>query len=152
MPVDGITRVVHADLPAMLIGGLASLLMQMNHPGAMAGVAQHSRYQDDPLGRMLQTANFIGFTTYGTKATAAAAIERVLAVHEAVRGVANVPPEIVKIWNEAAQKILADPEYKKAYGAESLIPNYLAHDQYGPFIGKFATDTGNFLKASGVIR
>ena len=39
-------------------------------PHTMAGVAQHSRYREDPLGRLLQTANFIGFTTYGTKAQA----------------------------------------------------------------------------------
>ena len=74
---------------------------------------------------------------------------------EKFRGLAapkGLPPDVVKVWNEAAQKILADPEYKKAYGAESLIPNYLAHDQYGPFIGKFAGDTGKFLKDSGVIR
>jgi uncharacterized protein (DUF2236 family) len=55
----------------------------------MAGVAQHSRYREDPRGRLLQTANFIGRTTYGSKATAYADIERVLAVHQAVRGVAD---------------------------------------------------------------
>jgi uncharacterized protein (DUF2236 family) len=55
----------------------------------MAGVAQHSRYRDDPRGRLLQTANFIGRTTYGSKATASAAIERVLAVHQGVRGFAD---------------------------------------------------------------
>ena len=88
-PVDGVSRLVHGDLASMLIGGLASLFFQMLHPLAMAGVAQHSRYQRDPLGRMLQTANFIGATTYGSKQHAYAAIERVRAVHEAVRGVAD---------------------------------------------------------------
>jgi tripartite-type tricarboxylate transporter receptor subunit TctC len=51
-----------------------------------------------------------------------------------------------------AQKILADPEFKKSYGEESLIANFMSHDQYGPFIAKFAADTGNFLKSTGVIR
>lgn len=88
-PIDGVSRLVHGDLASMLIGGLASLFFQMLHPLAMAGVAQHSRYQRDPLGRMLQTANFIGATTYGSKQHAYAAIERVRAVHEAVRGVAD---------------------------------------------------------------
>ena len=73
----------------MLVGGLGSLFIQMLHPHTMAGVAQHSRYREDPLGRLLQTANFIGFTTYGTKAQAYASIERVLAVHQVVRGVAD---------------------------------------------------------------
>jgi uncharacterized protein (DUF2236 family) len=87
--VDGVARIVHADLPPMLVGGLGSLFVQMLHPHTMAGVAQHSRYQDDPLGRLLQTANFIGFTTYGTKQEAYASIERVLSVHQVVRGVAD---------------------------------------------------------------
>lgn len=87
--MDGVARIVHADLPPMLVGGLGSLFVQMLHPHTMAGVAQHSRYQDDPLGRLLQTANFIGFTTYGTKQEAYASIERVLSVHQDVRGVAD---------------------------------------------------------------
>ncbi|MCU1363453.1 MAG: hypothetical protein JWM55_1281 [Acidimicrobiaceae bacterium] len=87
--VYGVARVVHGDLPSMLVGGLGSLFFQMLHPHAMAGVAQHSRYQDDPLGRLLQTANFIGATTYGSKASAHEAIDRVLGVHHFVHGVAD---------------------------------------------------------------
>lgn len=87
--IDGVARIVHGDLPPMLVGGLGSLFVQMLHPHTMAGVAQHSRYQDDPLGRLLQTANFIGFTTYGTKQEAYASIERVLSVHQVVRGFAD---------------------------------------------------------------
>ncbi len=89
MPVDGVARLVHGDLSTMIIGGLGSLFLQMLHPHAMAGVAQHSRYQNDALGRLLQTANFIGHTTYGPSSQAHLDIERVLAVHEAVRGVAD---------------------------------------------------------------
>jgi len=76
-------------------------------------------------------------------------------VLEKFRGIAgpkNLPPAIIKIWDEAAQKILADPEYKKAYLGNDLIPNLIVHDQYGPFITKFAADTGAYLKATGVIR
>jgi uncharacterized protein (DUF2236 family) len=87
--LDSVARIIHGDLPPMLVGGLGSLFIQMLHPHTMAGVAQHSRYREDPLGRLLQTANFIGFTTYGTKAQAYASIERVLAVHQPVRGVAD---------------------------------------------------------------
>jgi len=34
----------------MLVGGLGSLFIQMLHPHTMAGVAQHSRYREDPSG------------------------------------------------------------------------------------------------------
>src|ERR1700692_1373156 len=76
--LDSVARVIHGDLPPMLVGGLGSLFVQMLQPHTMAGVAQHSRYREDPLGRLLQTANFIGYTTYGTKAQAYACIERVI--------------------------------------------------------------------------
>lgn len=64
----------------------------------------------------------------------------------------GTPPAIMKIWDDAARKILADPEYKKTYMDENLVPRFLAHDQYGPFIAQFAADTSNFLKSTGVIR
>jgi putative tricarboxylic transport membrane protein len=63
----------------------------------------------------------------------------------------GTPPAIMKIWDDAARKLLADPEYKKTYEAENLVPHYLPHDSYGPFIAQFATDTGTFLKSTGVI-
>ncbi len=88
-PVNGTARLVHADLSSMLVGGIGSLFLQMLHPHAMAGVADHSHYQHDPLGRLLQTANFIGATTFGDRAAAYASIERVRAVHVSVRGVAD---------------------------------------------------------------
>ena len=66
-------------------------------------------------------------------------------------GPKGLPPAIVKIWEEAAQRMLADPEYKKSYAEENLVPNFIPHDQYGPFIAKFAADSTNFLKTTGVI-
>ncbi len=89
VPVDAEARLIHADLPAMLVGGLGSLFFQMLHPHSRAGVAQHSRYREDPLGRIRQTANYIATTTFGTRDEAAAAIAHVRQIHEYVRGVAD---------------------------------------------------------------
>ncbi len=81
-------RLVHADLPSMLIGGVTALLLQMLHPLAMAGVAEHSGYREDPLGRLRRTAAFVAATTFGTTAEAEAAIAQVQRVHRRVRGTA----------------------------------------------------------------
>lgn len=78
---------VHADLPAMLCGGFAALLLQTLHPGAMAGVADHSNYRGDPYGRLRRTARFIAVTTYGNRHEALRATARVRAIHARVRGV-----------------------------------------------------------------
>ena len=85
---DGVARLVHNDLPSMLIGGVNALLLQMLHPLAMAGVAEHSGYREDPLGRLRRTAAFVAATTFGTTADAEAAIAQVQRVHRRVKGTA----------------------------------------------------------------
>jgi uncharacterized protein (DUF2236 family) len=143
--LDSVARVIHGDLPPMLVGGLGSLFIQMLHPHTMAGVAQHSRYREDPLGRLLQTANFIGFTTYGTKAEAYASIERVLAVHQVVRGVADdgVPyyandPHLLA-WVHAAETSMFLSAYRR-YGAVRLSD--VQADRYVAEMATLALDLG----------
>lgn len=81
------TWAVHGD-PSMIIGGLRALLLQTMHPLAMAGVADHSDYRSDPLGRLHRTGGFVGTTTFGTTDEAEHAIAVVRRIHERVRGTA----------------------------------------------------------------
>lgn len=83
-PDDPVWR-VHADA-AMFPGGVAALLLQSLHPGAMAGVAGHSGYRGDPWGRLQRTSHFLATTTFGTVEDAEATIARVRGIHERVRG------------------------------------------------------------------
>jgi uncharacterized protein (DUF2236 family) len=83
-----VARLVHGDLPSMLIGGLSALMLQMLHPLAMAGVAEHSGYREDPFGRLRRTAEFVSATTFGTVSQAEEAIAQVLRVHKRVKGTA----------------------------------------------------------------
>ncbi len=76
---------VHAD-PLLGLGGLRALFLQAIHPIAMAGVAGHSDFRDDPWGRLFRTAQYIGTVTYGTTAEAQRAAARVRGVHRTVRG------------------------------------------------------------------
>ncbi|MDO0929284.1 oxygenase MpaB family protein [Streptomyces sp. TG1A-8] len=80
-------RTVHGDA-SMFIGGVAALLLQSLHPLAMAAVAAHSGYRGDPWGRLQRTSTFLAVTTYGTAGDAQAAVDRVRAIHEKVRGTA----------------------------------------------------------------
>jgi uncharacterized protein (DUF2236 family) len=77
---------VHGDVTSMMVGGIAGLLLQMLHPSVLAGVWDHSNFRTDMHGRLRRTARFIAVTTYGGRADAEAAIARVRAVHERVRG------------------------------------------------------------------
>ena len=85
---EAVIRRVHAD-SAMFVGGLRALLLQSLHPLAMAGVAEHSDYRDDPWHRLQRTADFLAATTYGPTVEAERAIRRVRAVHERVTGIAR---------------------------------------------------------------
>jgi uncharacterized protein (DUF2236 family) len=77
---------VHGDA-SMFVGGLRALLLQSLHPLAMAAVAGHSDYRDDPWGRLQRTSTFLATTTFGTAEDAQAAVDRVRAIHERIRGV-----------------------------------------------------------------
>ena len=79
-------RIVHADITAMMVGGIAALLLQMLHPHALRGVLDHSTFRSDLHGRLRRTARFIAVTTYGHRDQAEKAIARVNAIHQSVKG------------------------------------------------------------------
>jgi uncharacterized protein (DUF2236 family) len=76
---------VHADA-ATLVGGVRALLVQAMHPTVLAGFDQHSSYREDPETRLRRTAAFVTVTTFGTRAQAEQACERVRRAHAPVRG------------------------------------------------------------------
>ncbi|QIM18973.1 DUF2236 domain-containing protein [Leucobacter coleopterorum] len=77
--------VVHSSMPT-LVAGVRALLLQALHPGALAGVRDHSRYQEDPLGRLAGTIQWIHTVTFGSTSQAIAGTRMVQAMHERVRG------------------------------------------------------------------
>ena len=83
---DSICWKVHGDLTSMMVGGISALFLQMLHPGALAGVWDHSDFRGDLLGRLRGTARFIAGTTYGDINEAEALIERVRRIHGKVTG------------------------------------------------------------------
>ncbi|CAB4997591.1 unannotated protein [freshwater metagenome] len=76
---------VHGALPT-LVGGVRALLMQALHPGALAGVMQHSRYETDALGRLAGTTKWLTVVTFGDTAAADRECARVKGVHRKVIG------------------------------------------------------------------
>jgi len=76
---------VHGHV-ATIVAGIRVLLMQALHPGALAGVYEHSGFQKDPLGRLANTVRWIFTVTYGSTEAAEAATARVRKIHERVRG------------------------------------------------------------------
>ena len=84
---DSMPWEVHADFMAMMIGGISSLVLQALHPGALAGVWDHSSFRRDLQGRLGRTAFFIAATTYGSTAMANQMIDKVNRIHGHITGI-----------------------------------------------------------------
>ena len=83
---DSMTWPVVGDA-AVFVGGIRALLVQAAHPEVAAGVSQHSRYREDPLGRLTRTASFVTSTAFGAMPEVDAAIDTVQRRHRPVTGV-----------------------------------------------------------------
>lgn len=84
LPTDA-PWVVHADF-GTLVGGIRALLMQALHPGSLTGVANHSRYEQDALGRLAGTIRWLTVTTFGSHTAVAGESSRVNRLHDRVKG------------------------------------------------------------------
>jgi uncharacterized protein (DUF2236 family) len=70
----------------LLLGAGRALLMQLAHPLVAAGVAEHSDFTRDPLGRLRRTLGPMYAMVFGDAAARAAARRGLEAVHGRVRG------------------------------------------------------------------
>ena len=81
---------VHGSLPT-IVGGIRALLMQALHPAALAGVQRHSRYEQDALGRLAGTTQWLTVVTFGDTAAADRECARVRGMHRRVVGTYPTP-------------------------------------------------------------
>ena len=82
---DSTTWPVIGDAAAF-IGGIRALLIQAAHPEVVAGVADHSTYRVDPLGRLSRTSAYVTATSFGARPEIEAAVQIVRGAHVPVRG------------------------------------------------------------------
>ena len=68
------------------VGGVRALLLQALHPEVAAGVADHSQYEKDPLGRLNRTSLFVTTANYGSMPEVEAAVRIVREAHKPVSG------------------------------------------------------------------
>lgn len=113
---------------AAFVGGIRALVVQTAHPEVVAGVEDHSRYRDDPFGRLNRTSVYVTETTYGSVAEANAAVAAVRSAHRPVRGrserdrpySAGHPELAAWVHNVLTDSFLAAYQ---AYGREPLTPD-----------------------------
>lgn len=74
--------------PAAIVGGFRALLVQLLHPHAMAGVADHSAFRGDPLARLRNTSSYVLTVTFGATPEVLEITRLVRRIHRPVHGVA----------------------------------------------------------------
>ena len=108
--------------PATFVGGIRALLVQSAHPEVVAGVADHSRYDDDPLGRLSRTSAYVTATAYGAIPEVEGAVAVVRRTHLAIEGV-----------SDRGQPYTADDPALSAWVHNALTDSFLVtHQAYGP--------------------
>lgn len=67
-------------------------------------------------------------------------------------GPKGLPASVAAAWDEALQKVLASPAYKKEYEKENLIPVLKNRAEAGPFTVQFAKENAEALREFGLVK
>lgn len=117
---DSISWEVLGDVSSF-VGGVRALMIQAAHPEVAAGVADHSRYRDDPLGRLSRTSYFVTSMNYGAEPE----------IEEAVRIVERAHQSVVGVSERGRRYSASDPAYS-AWVHNTLTDSFLeAFQQFG---------------------
>lgn len=135
--------------PAAFFGGVRALLVQAAHPEVAAGVADHSRYREDPLGRLSRTSAYVTATTFGAAPEVEQAIQVVRRAHRPVKGTshrsidytADAPDLAAWVHNALTDSFL------QAY--RSFGPTTLTRDEQDRFVAEQAR-IGHLLGAAPI--
>ena len=77
---------LNANMGAVAAAGAGAIVLELLHPGVMAGVHDQSNYRTQTERRMRNTFGYVQVTTFGSTEAATAVIERVRRMHERVNG------------------------------------------------------------------
>jgi uncharacterized protein (DUF2236 family) len=124
---------VNREMASLLAGGRA-LLMQVAHPKVAAGVAEHSHFKEDPLGRLYRTMNSMWSIVFDEMPGAKASLDRIKSVHGKVLGTVRL--------NEAsfagARYDALDPDLLLWVHATLIDSGLVAYDHFVEPLSPFA--------------
>jgi uncharacterized protein (DUF2236 family) len=109
----------------VFIGGVAAVILELAEPRVRTGVWEHSRFRQDPVGRLKRTGAAAMLTVYGARSIATPMIERVARMHAAISGVTpcgapfSAADPALLTWVQATASygfIAAYREYARALG------------------------------------
>jgi uncharacterized protein (DUF2236 family) len=85
-PPDSLSWRIFKNPIALLIGGIAAVILELAEPAVRTGVWEHSSFRKDPMGRLQRTGLAAMVTVYGARSIAVPMIARVVRIHAKVAG------------------------------------------------------------------
>src|SRR5271155_605444 len=86
LPPDSLSWRIFKNPIALLIGGMAAVILELAEPAVRTGVWEHSSFRKDPLGRLQRTGLAAMVTVYGARSIAEPMIAGVVRMHARVAG------------------------------------------------------------------
>ena len=86
MAADSVSWRVFGNPVAMLVGGIAAVLLELAEPRVRTGVWEHTTFRDFPLPRMQRTGYAAMMTVFGPRSRTEAMIERINVGHARIAG------------------------------------------------------------------
>lgn len=77
-------------------------------------------------------------------------IDMVVNKFRGIVGPKGLPDDVIKAWEAAVPKVMADPEFQKWYKNAALVPAYMPHDKFAPFVANFVKEQQAFFKEYGI--
>lgn len=77
-------------------------------------------------------------------------IDLVVDKFRGLAGPKGLPEDVIAAWEKAIPLLLEVPEFKAYYQEGALVPAFMPHDEYGPFIERFAGEQKAFMAEYGI--
>jgi uncharacterized protein (DUF2236 family) len=85
-PPDSLSWRIFKNPVALLIGGIAAVILELAEPAVRTGVWEHSSFRNNPMGRLQRTGLAAMVTVYGARSIAEPMIARVVRMHAKIAG------------------------------------------------------------------
>jgi len=86
LPADSLSWRIFKNPIALLIGGMAAVILELAEPAVRTAVWEHSSFRKDPMRRLQRTGLAAMVTVYGARSIALPMIARVVQMHAKIAG------------------------------------------------------------------
>jgi uncharacterized protein (DUF2236 family) len=86
LPPDSLSWRIFKNPIALLIGGVAAVILELAEPAVRTGIWEHSSFRSNPMRRLQRTGLAAMVTVYGARSIAEPMIARVVQLHSKVAG------------------------------------------------------------------